>query len=109
MRVVIVHLPRLCASLFHQNVIHADAPELRECIQIIRTRQIHAPLPVVDALRAGESQIFLQLIHTISLLQPQAADVPSGRIKIDNWVLRKLSVPHTKYLTRCACSAADWS
>ena len=47
----------LCAFLFLQDIVDADAPQLREGIEVVRARQALSILPMIDALQAGKAEI----------------------------------------------------
>ena len=52
----------LC-RLLHNDLVHGDAPELAQGIQVIHAGQITPMLPVVDRLRMFEPQIGLQVLY----------------------------------------------
>ena len=80
----------LCAFPFHQNFIHAHAPQPRDCIEVIYARKAPSRLPLIHALRAAQTEVFLQLLHAVPLLQPQAAEVSARSGSVDNGIARQL-------------------
>ena len=92
-----------------QDIVDADAPKLRERVQVICAQQGRAPLPVVDALRAAQSKVLLQNIDAVPLFQTQAADVPPRGDGVDDGIARQLlpgsCVPSVRKRAQAAAGA----
>ena len=84
----------LCAFPFYKNFIHAHAPQPRDRIEVIYARKAPSRLPLVHALRAAQTEVFLQLLHAVPLLQPQATEVSPRGGSVDNGIARQFPSLH---------------
>lgn len=85
----------LCAFPFHKDFIHAHAPQPRDRVEVIYARKAPSRLPLVHALRAAQkTEVFLQLLHAVPLLQPQAAEVSARGGSVDDGIARQLLSLH---------------
>ena len=85
----------LCAFPFYKNFIHAHAPQPRDRVEVIYARKAPSRLPLVHALRAAQkTEVFLQLLHAVPLLQPQAAEVSARGGSVDDGIARQLLSLH---------------
>ena len=55
----------LCAFPFHKDFIHAHAPQPRDRVEVIYARKAPSRLPLVHALRAAQTEVFLQFLHAV--------------------------------------------
>ena len=84
----------LCAFPFYKNFIHAHAPQPRDCIEVVNAWKAPSRLPLVHALRAAQTEVFLQFLHAVPLLQPQAAEVSARGGNVDNGIARQFPSLH---------------
>ena len=84
----------LCAFPFYKDFIHAHAPQPRDRVEVIYARKAPSRLPLVHALRAAQTEVFLQLLHAVPLLQPQAAEVSARSGSVNDGIARQLPSLH---------------
>ncbi len=75
-------------------VTHAHAPQPRDRVEVIYARKAPSRLPLIHVLQAAQTEVFLQLLHAVPLLQPQAAEVSARSGSVDNGIARQLPSLH---------------